>query len=255
MSQRSTPPLIVGHRGAPRERLENTLPSFERALSAGAEGIELDVQLTKDRQVVVMHDPDLGRVTGGRDRRRLLDLTLAEITALTLQAPAETEAAPLLTGRAPRLAEALDLIASFQACVAVEIKWDTGDPTAIVEAVARELTPARIARAALISFSRGVVRMVKNRRLIDAFGWIRSRPLEEEHREFLREIDPPMMVLKKTLATPEFLTEVVRPGREIWVYSLNDRADVDQFLPRPVRGYISDDPVELVRLRRSEQVL
>jgi hypothetical protein len=64
-----------------------------------------------------------------------------------------------------------------------------------------------------------------------------------------------MMVLKKTLATPDFLADVVRPGREIWVYSLNDRDDVDRFVPRPVQGFISDDPAELVRLRREEQRL
>src|SRR5262249_8296729 len=153
----------------------------ERALSAGAEGLELDVQLTRDRRVVVIHDADLARLTGGRDRRRVLDLTLEEITALSLQSTADTPAKTVLSGHPPRLAETLDLIASFKARVAIEIKWEGGgDPTAIVDAVARELTPTRIARAALISFSRGVVRMVKKRGLTDLFGLIRSRPLKEE---------------------------------------------------------------------------
>lgn len=50
-------PDIIAHRGTPRECLENTLPSFERALAQGADGIELDVHCTSDGVVVVHHDP------------------------------------------------------------------------------------------------------------------------------------------------------------------------------------------------------
>lgn len=54
-------PDIIAHRGTPRECLENTLPSFERALAQGADGIELDVHCTKDGVVVVHHDPVVRR--------------------------------------------------------------------------------------------------------------------------------------------------------------------------------------------------
>jgi glycerophosphoryl diester phosphodiesterase len=55
-------PLRIAHRGMPRREPENTLPSFAAALSAGADGIELDVHATSDGVVVVHHDP---RVAGG----------------------------------------------------------------------------------------------------------------------------------------------------------------------------------------------
>lgn len=48
---------IIAHRGAPRQHPENTLPSFRQALAWGADGIELDVRLTRDAVVVVHHDP------------------------------------------------------------------------------------------------------------------------------------------------------------------------------------------------------
>lgn len=51
----------IGHRGAPRRFLENTLPSFEEALRLGADAVELDVHVTADGQVVVHHDPGLSR--------------------------------------------------------------------------------------------------------------------------------------------------------------------------------------------------
>ncbi|MDN6853044.1 MAG: glycerophosphodiester phosphodiesterase, partial [Tetragenococcus koreensis] len=52
---------IFAHRGASGTRPENTLPSFAEAIRAGAEGIELDVQLTKDDEIIVMHDEQVNR--------------------------------------------------------------------------------------------------------------------------------------------------------------------------------------------------
>ena len=60
-------PLRIAHRGMPRRIRENTLSSFEAALSAGADGIELDVHATADGVVVVHHDP---HVTGGLEIAR-----------------------------------------------------------------------------------------------------------------------------------------------------------------------------------------
>lgn len=57
-------PLLVAHRGAMAVAPENSLASFDQALEDGAEGIELDVQLTADGVPVVFHDPDLRRITG-----------------------------------------------------------------------------------------------------------------------------------------------------------------------------------------------
>ncbi len=59
---------VFAHRGASDERLENTLPAFTRALERGADGVELDVQLTHDDEVVIFHDLDLLRLAGRHDR-------------------------------------------------------------------------------------------------------------------------------------------------------------------------------------------
>ena len=58
-------PLIWAHRGASGYAPENTLESFQKAIDLGADGIELDVQLTKDDQIVVIHDETLGRTCEG----------------------------------------------------------------------------------------------------------------------------------------------------------------------------------------------
>ncbi|WP_394244207.1 glycerophosphodiester phosphodiesterase [Halopseudomonas laoshanensis] len=56
--------MIYGHRGARGEAPENTLPSFRRALDAGVKRVELDLHLSSDRQLMVIHDPTLRRTTG-----------------------------------------------------------------------------------------------------------------------------------------------------------------------------------------------
>jgi glycerophosphoryl diester phosphodiesterase len=61
-------PRIIGHRGAMGEAPENTLLSFQRAFEDGAKFLELDVQGSKDGEVVIIHDATLERTTNGRGR-------------------------------------------------------------------------------------------------------------------------------------------------------------------------------------------
>ena len=67
------PPLIFAHRGAMAYRPQNTLPAFELAWSMGAHGVELDVQCTRDGEVVVFHDDTLDKLTHGTGRVRDYD--------------------------------------------------------------------------------------------------------------------------------------------------------------------------------------
>ena len=60
--------MILGHRGASDARLENTLPAFTHAIERGADGVELDVQLSRDGEVIVFHDADLARLAGRHER-------------------------------------------------------------------------------------------------------------------------------------------------------------------------------------------
>ena len=59
-------PFLWAHRGASGRAPENTLAAFRAALEDGADGIELDVHLSRDGVPVVIHDPDLERTTNGR---------------------------------------------------------------------------------------------------------------------------------------------------------------------------------------------
>ncbi len=73
-------PLVIGHRGASVLAPENTLASFRLALDQGADGIELDARLTRDRVVMILHDAGVERVSQGTGR--MSKLTRVEIQRL-----------------------------------------------------------------------------------------------------------------------------------------------------------------------------
>ncbi|MFQ5592620.1 MAG: glycerophosphodiester phosphodiesterase [Anaerolineae bacterium] len=75
-------PQVFAHRGARSVAPENTLPAFQQALDMGVDGIELDVQLSRDGQLVVIHDFTLERTTNGRGRVR--DHTAGELAQLEI---------------------------------------------------------------------------------------------------------------------------------------------------------------------------
>jgi len=73
-------PKIIAHRGASTHAPENTFAAFQLALEQGADGIELDVMLSKDGQLVVIHDDMADRTTDGKGFVR--DMTLEELKSL-----------------------------------------------------------------------------------------------------------------------------------------------------------------------------
>jgi glycerophosphoryl diester phosphodiesterase len=73
--------ITFAHRGARLEEPENTIPAFERALAAGVSGLETDVWLSSDGEVVCAHDPV---VREGRRRRRISESTAAELAELSV---------------------------------------------------------------------------------------------------------------------------------------------------------------------------
>jgi len=72
----------MGHRGSPSIITENTLPSFQKAIDQGADGVELDIRLSQDGQLVVFHDVNLKRLSDRREN--ISDLSLTEIQAIEL---------------------------------------------------------------------------------------------------------------------------------------------------------------------------
>jgi glycerophosphoryl diester phosphodiesterase len=108
---------VIGHRGASEAAPENTLASFALAAKVKADWAELDVQLSKDGEVIVCHDSKVDRTSNGKGA--IKDLTLAELKKLD----AGTWKDPKYSGeRFPTLREALDLCRRDHIGLYIEIK-------------------------------------------------------------------------------------------------------------------------------------
>lgn len=135
-----TLPEILAHRGASRERPENTLAAFERAVALGADGAELDVHRTVDGVIVVHHDPAIegaGAITG---------LTAAQVAALRFRDE------PI-----PTLAEVLDAVGD-RLRIYVELKGaDTVPGVLAILQAERARRPASVDRTAVHCFDHRLV--------------------------------------------------------------------------------------------------
>jgi len=78
----SPPVLVVGHRGASADAPEHTGPAYDRAVWAGADVLECDLQLTADDQLVCIHDASVDRTTGGSSTGPVDSFTLAELRGM-----------------------------------------------------------------------------------------------------------------------------------------------------------------------------
>jgi glycerophosphoryl diester phosphodiesterase len=150
--------LNIAHRGGAGLMPENTLAAFADAVARGADGAELDVQLSRDGEVVVFHDyrlkPDICRAADGeylvRPTPRIKDLTLAELREFDIGRPdpasAYARAHPLLTPRdgerIPTLGEVLEVVKSAKKPFRLQVELKTSfsdralsaDPIALAEA-------------------------------------------------------------------------------------------------------------------------
>ena len=108
---------IFAHRGASGYAPENTLEAFALAIKQGADGIELDVQLTRDRIPVVLHDETLARVTSKTGYVK--DYTLKELKELTVL---ESKFPAYTTSKIPTLEEVLDAVKASGILVNIELK-------------------------------------------------------------------------------------------------------------------------------------
>lgn len=121
--------LVLGHRGASADAPMNTLPAFELAAKQGADGIELDVHLSKDGALIVLHDFTVDHTTNGTGLAR--DMTLSEIKALD----AGYKFGETFTGtRIPTLDEVFEHVGNQFRIINVEIKSETEDTDGVEQA-------------------------------------------------------------------------------------------------------------------------
>lgn len=147
---------IWAHRGASAAAPENTIEAFELAAQMGADGIELDIQLSADGEVVVLHDETVDRTSSGSGR--VCDLTLAQLKALDFSCGMAAYAG----ARIPTLREVYAAFAKSGMFFNVEIKCEQGDyRTLCRKALALEKEAGMAGRILYSSFNWDAMREVR----------------------------------------------------------------------------------------------
>jgi glycerophosphoryl diester phosphodiesterase len=125
--------VILGHRGSPKERPENTLESFQLALDEGADGVELDVLQCATGEIVVIHDPELSRLANVNAKVGEVPWTL--LRELDVGSHLDSSFAD---ARIPRLTDVFEALPK-SALVNVELKGDGWSPPSLAREVAKIL--------------------------------------------------------------------------------------------------------------------
>lgn len=229
--------VTAGHRGAMAHRPENSLASFALAEEAGVDQIELDVRMTADGELVVLHDDTLDRVAAderGRGRGPVSELTLAELREIPL-----ASGLPVVT-----LAEAYE-------ATSVEIQAEIKAP-ACVEAFAAFLRshPAYAARTWVTSFHPEPLVALRTllpdvpRGLI-----VGSHPDADGQAALaaaLAEMAASAFYCHWTGLTPEHVAHWQGLGYQVHAWPLRERADLERALAWGVDGGTADDPLALL---------
>jgi glycerophosphoryl diester phosphodiesterase len=237
VSSWATAPLVVGHRGGRGAGWppENTLGAFELARSQGATAIELDVRTCAGGSPVVFHDATLERMTGGRDRRKVQDVSLEELV----------RDVDLGGGwRVPTLAEVLAWANVHRIAVNVEMKHDVPNRVGLAREVSRVIGRSG-ADVLLSSFDPLLLAMAS------AFAPSVARSLLTQEKQTraadaLQEVVRPPFVaslhVERTQVRAEALARYARRGLRVGTWTVNDPAEARHFVSLGVATIITDTP-------------
>lgn len=234
--------LRIAHRGAAGTRPELTRPAFERALEIGVDMIELDVQLTRDGRLVVLHDRQLGRTLSGEGPVR--DRTLAELQALDAGSWFDARWAGATV---PALDDVLEWTAG-RAELNVEIKSPPADWAATADALLLLLSASgRLERTIISSFQMGALSEVRARSRAARLGVLWQTTDFDPMWIEAQSLDAVAVHPLWSLVDAELIAEAGRQGRQVIVWTVNDPDSMAELVALGVSGIISDFPERLPR--------
>jgi glycerophosphoryl diester phosphodiesterase len=233
-------PLLIGHRGYPARFPENTPAAFEGAIQAGCDMIELDVTLTKDRKVVVIHDDTLDRTTNGRGLVR--EHTLAHIKQLDAGSWFDERFSAQCV---PELSEVMALAAG-RCLVNIEIKtsgFDADDPADAIERQVVRLvkTSGDMDRVIISSFDRRILERIAAMDAPPPLAYISDRRLDQGVLDFLIAISAFSYHPRSTSIDREQLQQLHAAGLNVFPWTINTRKEAEELRALGVDGLICNE--------------
>lgn len=239
-------PLIVAHRGMPKAAPENTIEGFRLAHAAGADAIELDVRLTKDKKVVVIHDPTVNRTTNGRGSVRAM--TLAELQRLDA---GSWFSAKFAGAKVPTLDEVFEALPN-DFLIDVEVKVFGLAYAQLVAATIEVIRRHdRLETAMLSSFSARALAEARRLepRLARGYAWSRFRPYRLPPQWFLPLVKPTWVQPEQRALSPKLIAKCRCRGWPILAWDVDAGMDYAAIKKMGVQAVVTDDADILARQR------
>ena len=219
--------IIMGHRGAAALEPENTLLSIATAVEIGVDAVEIDVHLSKDKEIVVIHDATVDRTTNGT----------GAVSSYTLEEMKRLDAGKGET--IPTLQEVMDLIHGKVKLV-IELK-DEGTEEPVVDLIKRN---GLVENVYVISFWHRLVRTVK-----DIEGRIKTGVLFvgcPVDASIAARVSADALVMKYTFVDKRFVDTAHKEGLTVFVWNIDDPRLVKPYADMGVDGMGTNDPRVLI---------
>lgn len=236
---------IIGHRGGVAGYPENTLASFKKAVELGADGVEFDVQLTKDGEIVVIHDEFIDRTMSGSGLVK--EHNLAELRKMSA---GEFFSSDFKEQKIPTLSEVLEIVKDLE-IINIELKNHLPYPK-LEEKVLKVIDEFKIRDKVIISsFNHYSLEKIKKlqpavktgalmaAKIINPADYVFKRGFDSLHMHFLT-ID------QKIIEKANFM------GLQICVYTVNYPQPASELFDLGADMLISDD-IEMLQQLRSEK--
>ena len=229
--------LVIAHRGAFAVEPENTLRAFARSIEMGAQMIEMDLHLTRDGHVVVIHDDDLSHTTNARGRVR--QLTLEEVRKADAgkgeRVPTLQETLELTRGRVQLY---LEIKASLAAAETLRIvrEFNCQDEVmlasfdlALMQCLGEEVADMEI------GLILGTPSLNPKVRWREAFPW-----------RALRYYKYQTLCMQVKLCSAVLARNIKQQGKKLYVWTANSEPDYARMIARNVDGIVTDTPDRLI---------
>lgn len=239
--------LNFAHRGASHDAPENTLAAFRLALEMGADGVELDVQVSKDGEAVVIHDFTVDRTTDGHGAVK--DKTMAELRELDAGSWFDKRFAG---ERIPTLEEVIVEVGQ-QLLLNIEIKARVLSGAHLVAEVVRLIEDHNLVHRVIVSsFNPFVLRRVKRLNPHIPTGLLYRSDLSAHLLRTLLVFlaHPNALHPEKHLITQEYMAWAKKRGCRVNVWTVDEPAEMERLVALGVDGIITNRPDVLSRVKQ-----
>ena len=226
------PPIVVGHRGS-AYGVENTLEALQGAIDAGTDYAEVDILLSADGVPMVIHDTNLGRLTG--ESLNVYDLTAEELQRLTLMQNG-------YTGKIPTLEEVIRFCRG-KTGLAVEIKLHGHEQGDVVEKTMTMLQQNQyLEECIFLSLEYDLVEDINTRYPEATAGYCVYVNVGSLNPGILRTMKIDFVVIEESMVSSGNLYDLRGAWLPVYVWTVNDRANMQRYLELGVNGFITDYP-------------